>query len=328
MAIMAQDFFKYIDEFMGYRQNIYEISPQTVKSNRVDLGLFKNFIESQNQKTICGPAVIDFQYYLKNQRHNCGASINRKIFTLRSYSNFLKLYDLSGADALPFYDVLKIRSGYRNQPHALTPQQIIVLLKQINTHTILGIRDYAVYALMYQLGLRVGEVHGLNLQNIDLKKNKVIVIGKGNKPRSLHINSELNDILCQYLAVRDQFHNSWLTSALFVSKKGNRLAIRTIEDNFKKILFYSSINAPFNVTCHTLRHSLASHLNDNDVDILVIQSILGHLSTRSTEPYIHPSLDRIRKALEKLPGVIFVKKLIQKGELNLPFQKPFKPKRE
>lgn len=210
----------------------------------------------------------------------------------------------------------------------MTPQQIIVLLKQIDTHTILGIRDYAVYALMYQLGLRVGEVHGLNLQNIDLKKNKISVIGKGNKPRSLHINSELCDILCQYLAVRDQFHNSWLTSALFISKKGNRLAIRTIEDNFKKILFYSSINTPFKVTCHTLRHSLASHLNDNDVDILVIQSILGHLSTRSTEPYIHPSLDRIRKALEKLPGVKFVKELIRKGELELRFQKSFRPKRE
>lgn len=152
MAIMAQDFFNYIDEFMSYRQNIYEISPQTVKSNRVDLGLFKNFIDSKNQKTICGPAVIDFQYYLKNQRHNCGASINRKIFTLRSYSNFLKLYDLSGSDALPFYDVLKIRSGYRKQPDALTPQQILVLLKQIDTHTILGIRNYAVYEIIDNRG--------------------------------------------------------------------------------------------------------------------------------------------------------------------------------
>jgi len=328
MAIMALDFFNYIDDFMDYRQNIYEISPQTVKSNLVDLNLFKNFIKSRNQKTICGPAVIDFQYYLKNQRHNCGASINRKIFTLRSYANYLKVYQICGADALPFYDVLKIRSGYRNQPHALTPQQISALLNQIDANTILGIRDYAVYALMYQLGLRVGEVHGINLQNIDLKKNKITVIGKGNKPRSLHINSELSDILCQYLAVRDQFHNSWLTPALFVSKKGNRLAIRTIEDNFKKILFYSSINASFNVTCHTLRHSLASHLNDNDVDILVIQSILGHSSTRSTEPYIHPSLERIRKAMEKLPGIKFVKEMIRKGELQLRFQKSFRPKRE
>ena len=328
MAVATQDFFKYINEFFSYRHNIYEISPQTAKSNRVDLNLFKNFIESQNQKTICGPAVIDFQYYLKYQRHNCGASINRKIFALRSYANFLKLYNPSSADSLPFYDVLKIRSGYRKLPGALTPQQIKRLLMQIDTHTILGIRDYAVYALMYQLGLRVGEVHSLNLENIDLKKNKIIVTGKGNKPRSLHINSELCDILCQYLAVRDQFYNSWLTAALFVSKKGNRLAIRTMEDNFKNILLYTSMKVPFNVTCHTLRHSMASHLNDNDVDILVIQSILGHSSARSTQPYIHPSQDRIRKALEKLPGVKFVKELIRKGELILPFQNSNRPKKE
>jgi len=328
MAIIEQDFFKYIDDFISYRQNIYEISPQTIKSNRVDLKLFQNFLKSQKQKSISGPVIMDFQYYLKHQRHNCGASINRKIFTLRSYGNFLKQNDLPGADALPFYDVLKIRSGYRKQPQALTPEQICILLDQIDTNTILGIRDYAVYAVMYQLGLRVGEIHGINLQDIDLKNNVITVIGKGNRPRSLHINSQLCDILCQYLAVRDQFHNSWLTSALFVSKKGNRLAIRTIEDNFKKLLFYSSITAPFNVTCHTLRHSLASHLNDNDVDILIIQSILGHLSARSTEPYIHPSLDTIRRAMEKLPGVIFVKELIRKGELNLSFQKRSSPKRE
>jgi len=328
MTTTAKNFFKYIDGFMDYRQDIYEISPQTVKTNRVDLNLFKKFIESQKQKAINGPAVIDFQYYLKNQRHNCGGSINRKIFTLRSYANYLKVFGIRGAEALPFYDVPKIRSGYRKLPQALTPQQIKLLLDQIDTKTILGIRDYAVYALMYQLGLRVGEVHGINLQDIDLKKNKITVIGKGNRPRSLHINKELCDILCQYLAVRDQFHNCWLTSALFVSKKGNRLAIRTIEDNLKKILFYSSIEVPFNVTCHTLRHSLASHLNDNDVDILIIQSILGHLSSRSTEPYIHPSFDRIRKAMEKLPGIVFVKELIQKGEFNLSFQKPLAPKRE
>jgi len=328
MAVASDNFFMHIDDFFNYRQDIYEISPQTVKSNRVDLDLFKNFICSQKQQTIDGPAVINFQYYLKNQRKNCGASINRKLFTLRSYGNFFKLYDLPCADALPFYDVLKIRSGYRNRPSALTPQQINHLFKSIDTDTILGIRDYAVYALMYQLGLRVGEVHTLNLDNLDIKNKKISVIGKGKKPRTLHMNDELIEILCQYLALRDQFCNSWLTQALFISKKGNRLAIRTMEDNFKKILLQTDFNVPFNVTCHTLRHSMASHLNDQGVDILIIQSILGHSSTRSTEPYIHPSHDSIRKAMEKLPGVKFVKELIRKGELKLRFQKSFRPKRE
>jgi hypothetical protein len=67
---------------------------------------------------------------------------------------------------------------------------------------------------------------------------------------------------------------------------------------------------------------------NQDVDILIIQSILGHLTSRSTEPYIHPSHERIRKAMEKLPSVKFVKELIRKGELNLRFQKPFRPKKE
>jgi len=88
MAVASDDFFRHFDDFFNYRQDIYEISPQTVKSNRVDLDLFKNFICSQNLRTIDGPAVIDFQYYLKKQRQNCGASINRKLFTLRSYGNF------------------------------------------------------------------------------------------------------------------------------------------------------------------------------------------------------------------------------------------------
>jgi site-specific recombinase XerD len=328
MGVTPDHFFRHMDGFFDYRQEVYEASPQTIKSNRTDLGLFEAFIRSENIRSINGPAVMDFQYYLKRKRLNCGASINRKIFSLRSYGNFLKLCDVPKTDGLPFYDVLKIRQGYRKRPGALTPSQIGLIFKGIDCSNILGIRDYAVYALMYQLGLRVGEVHGLNLDDIDFENSRLNVTGKGNKPRTLHINEELVEILSHHLSVRGHFYKSRLTPALFVSKKGNRLAIRTMEDNFKKIVFYSSVRVHFNVTCHTLRHSMASHLNDKNVDILVIQSILGHSSTRSTEPYIHPSLDSIRKAMEKLPGVKYVKELIRTGELNLRFQKRFKPKLE
>jgi len=98
-----------------------------------------------------------------------------------------------------------------------------------------------------------------------------------------------------------------------------------MEDNLKKIVRYTPLNVQFNVTCHTLRHSFASHLNDNDVDILVIQSLLGHSSPRSTETYIHPSMDKIREAIEKLPSVLYVKELIRTGVFNLNFQQPYKP---
>ncbi len=320
MGVEAARFFEHVDSFLDYRKDIYGASDQTLKSNRIDLNLFARFIGNQCLQTIDGPATMAFQYHLKEERDNCGGSINRKIYALKSYSHFLRLMDVPQADKLPFYDVLKARQGYRNRPNALTKHQIKSLLDTIDRNTILGIRDYAVYALMYQTGLRVGEVNSLDLDSVDLENKQLSVIGKGNKLRRLHLTQEMCQILSEYLAVRHFFHKSENNPALFVSKKGNRLAIRTMEDNIKKLLHKARLNTHFNVTCHTLRHSFASHLNDNNVDILVIQSLLGHSSTRSTEPYIHPSMEKIREAMEKLPGVIYMKQLIKKGVLNLKSQ--------
>jgi len=320
MAVNVHNFFQHVDDFMDYRKTVYEISEQTIRTNRVDLDLFENFVNDHQYDTIDGNVAMKFQYYLKVKRENSGGSINRKLFTLRSYAKFLQLADVPSADKLPFQSVLKIRESYRNRPGALTHDHLVTLFNAVDRFTNLGIRDYAAYALMYQLGLRVGEVHSLNLKDINLDHNTITVIGKGNKRRVLHLKQELKQIICEWLAVRSQFKNSELNEALFISKKGNRLAIRTMEDNFKKLVKLSGINAHFNITCHTLRHTMASHLNDKGTDILVLQSLLGHASSRSTEIYIHPSADVVRDALEKLPAIKFMQQLIESGELPLAFQ--------
>jgi len=320
VALAAKEFFEHVDSFMDYRKTVYEVSDQTIKSNRTDLRLFEGFMDKSAHNEIDGPSVMDFQYYLKTERLNSGKSINRKIYTLRSYSHFVRLKEVSRSDNLPFYDVLKIREGYRNRPDALTSKQLKGLFDNIDRDTCIGIRDYALYALMYLTGLRVGEVHALNIDSIDLKKKTLHVIGKGKKIRTLHINDELFKVISEYLAVRHFFYDSKKTDALFVSKKGNRLAIRTMEDNFRKLVCKTGLKVRFNITCHTLRHTFASHLNDKGVDMLVIQSLMGHLSSRSTEPYIHPAQEKIREAMEKLPGVIFMNNLIKKRGLNLSFQ--------
>jgi len=320
MGVAAESFFEHMDAFMDYRQVVYEVSDQTIKSNMVDLRLFKGFIKRNKHETITGPAVIDFQYYLKKERRNSGRSINRKIFTLRSYAHFIRQQEVAHSENLPFDDVLKVRQGYRNRPDALTSKQLKGLFDNIDRDTCIGIRDYALYALMYLTGLRVGEVHALNIDSIDLKKKTLHVIGKGKKIRTLHINDELFKVISEYLAVRHFFYDSKKTDALFVSKKGNRLAIRTMEDNFRKLVCKTGLKVRFNITCHTLRHTFASHLNDKGVDMLVIQSLMGHLSSRSTEPYIHPAQEKIREAMEKLPGVIFMNKMLKEGRFFLRFQ--------
>lgn len=324
MPVNTDIFFDHIDAFIDYRKNIYGASDQTLKSNLVDLNLFNSFISEQNHETITGPSVVDFQFYLKDIRNNCGGSINRKIFTLRSYSDFLRLIEVASAESLPFYNVPKVRQGYRNRPDALTHEQIKILFGSIDRDNCLGIRNYAVYALMYETGLRVGEVFGLDLDDVDMKNQHMDVLGKGNKRRRLHLNAQIRQIISEWFAVRPCFLNSKKDNALFISKKGNRLAIRTMEDNIKKIVAMSGLDTGFNITCHTLRHSFASHLNDENVDILVIQSLLGHSTPRSTECYIHPSFDNIREAMERLPSVLFMKELVESGMLNLNFQPPYR----
>jgi len=130
---------------------------------------------------------MEFQYYLKKDRDNCGGSINRKIFTLRSYSHFLRLQDVPNAETLPFYDVLKIRQGYRNRPNALTTEQMKCVFDSINRETVLGIRDYAVYALMYQTGLRVGEVHSLDPGQLHQNFKYLIKLGDNYCPTRLAV---------------------------------------------------------------------------------------------------------------------------------------------
>jgi len=316
-AVSKEQFFNYVDDFMRYRTIVYETSEQTNKSNAIDLKLFKSFVEMKRLQFIDGTAVMQFQYYLKQQRLNSGASMNRKIFTLRSYAKYLKLENIPFVNTLPFYDVLKCRQGYNTQASALSKQQVKAFFNSIDRNTFLGIRDYAVYALMYKLGLRVGEVHQLDLKDIDWENRKIIVHGKGNKQRTLHLDDEMTAILSHWIAVRKYFLNHSVANALFISKKGNRLAIRTMEDNFKKMTSTLHLNVHFNVTCHTLRHSFASHLNDEEVDALVIQDLLGHATPRTTANYyIHPSERKVREALEKLPGVIYLNQLVQSGMLK------------
>jgi site-specific recombinase XerC len=231
MGVNTTDFFSHVEPFMDYRSTVYNVSDQTIKSNRCDLKLFENFMSDQQHDIITGPAVMDFQYYLKTQRKNCGGSLNRKLFTLRSYSHYLRLQEVDDAEKLPFHDVLKVRQGYLNRPDALTAKQIKQFLDTIDRTTCLGVRDYAIYALMYLCGLRIGEVFGLDLTSIDLKTKEINVTGKGKRIRTLHLSRELFQILSEYLAVRTFFYKNDQQNALFISKKGNRLAIRTMEDN-------------------------------------------------------------------------------------------------
>jgi integrase/recombinase XerD len=325
MSFKTETFSEHIEPFLSYRQRVGYASKATVRSDRIDLKLFKNHLLKNNIETVNGTSVIAFQEYLSAVRKNCPASANRKIFTLRAYQNYPSLKETPHAEDLPFKYVLKIRDSKPNRPNYLKPDEIKKLFKAINKSSVLGLRDCAITACMYLLGLRVGEVHRLNLCDIDFDNNRITVTGKRNRKRTLPFNHQMKDIVEIYMAVRPNIYKSDENEALFISKKGRRIAVRTIEDNFKKLTQRTKISKRFAVTCHTLRHSCATELNEKGVKILVIQDILGHATPKTTiNYYLHATEERIRDALEGLPVVKYLNKLVNSGQIRFTFQNRYR----
>lgn len=327
MSIHINTFKEHIADFTDYRLNTGYAQVQTVQSNKKDVNLFLAFLEMKKIENIDGPAVIEFQKYLSRQRLNTPASANRKIFALKAYQNFLDLKEVADYNDMPFNKVRKIINNPPLKPNYLNLDEIELLFNSFDVTTVLGVRNYTIYSLMFLLGLRVGEVHRLNLTSIDFRKKEITIIGKKDQKRTLPLLPEMISILRDYLQVRPHFLNSCECGALFISKKGKRLAVRTIEDNFKKLIHKSGLRKPFNATCHTLRHSQATLLNEKGVDVLVIQNILGHSSPRTTiRYYIHATEKQIREAMERLPITLLLNDLVDRGVITFTFQKAYAKK--
>jgi integrase len=133
------------------------------------------------------------------------------------------------------------------------------------------------------------------------------------------IGKEINT----WLEIRKRFYNAGQEHALFISKKGNRLAIRTAQENFQKIV---AIAGPFNlkkVTPHSLRHAFATHAMEGDADLVVLKSIMGHASIQSTQIYLHPSLKTLRKAVNDHIAADILKEIVGGGETILRIQQNY-----
>ncbi len=321
MALSVTQLKNHIEPFLSYRNQVGYTRPSTSRSDETDLRLYTTFMEEANFEEVSGRSVIAFQGHLGQVRNNAPVSINRKIFTLRAFQNYLELNGVESAGKLPFKKVLKIRAPRPYRACFLSEDEIKKLFAAINKNSVLGLRDFAICGLMYLLGLRVGEVHRLNLSDIDWYENKITVTGKCDVQRMLVLTNEMKTILENYLAVRENIYQAKNNDALFISKKGNRVAIRTIEDNFKKLLKVSGIEKRFKVTPHTLRHTCATMLNEKEVKILTIQNILGHSNPNTTiNYYLHTPQHVMRQALEKLPLTLFLNQLINEGQIRLTYQ--------
>jgi site-specific recombinase XerD len=296
-AISLTDFDHFRENYRNLRLGIFNHQPSGVKSNEYDLNLFSNYFHEHNIKAITGVAILNSLAWLREERGNHAGAINRKEASIRSYFRYLRFVQIEGADSFPIESMPRAREPYTGPVKALEPDEVSRLLVSIDKDSVLGFRDFFLYSMLYRLGLRIGEAISINIKDIDFEKEILNIHGKGRHERKLPLLPDLMDILEKWLVYRTRLYGANHLDALFISKKGNRLSVRTAQDNFQKIVTKASPFSIEKVTPHSLRHAFATHAIEGEQDIFVLKAILGHASTNSTEIYLHPSMRVLRKAV-------------------------------
>ena len=161
-----------------------------------------------------------------------------------------------------------------------------------------ALRDRALLELLYAAGLRVSEIAGLDVENIDRNTREARVLGKGSKERLVLMGRSASEALEVYLArARPELAKGGRTRALFLNRYGARLSVRSVQNLVRRYSLKEGFGG--RVHPHTLRHSFATHLLDGGADLRVVQELLGHESVSTTQIYTHMTTTEIRKVYVK-----------------------------
>lgn len=315
---------EYLNSFLDYTVTILNKSPNTVKEYNYDLAMFLKFIkirfnmtkEEDFSKIVVKDVTIDtirkiklddihaFLSYLTTTYHSKAATRARKASSIRVFFNYLcakaNLIEVNPAQNLetPKLD--------RRLPKYLSLEDSQKLLSTVdNPDNRNYLRDYAIITLFLNCGLRLAELVGINIGDIDFSENKMTVIGKGNKERTIYLNKACIRAIKEYLEVRpkegirtDKFNSK---NALFLSERKERISRRTVQHIVDKELSAAGL-ASKKLSTHKLRHTAATLMYQyGQVDIRALQEVLGHESISTTEIYTHVANEQAREAIENNP---------------------------
>lgn len=284
---------KHLTEFLEYLQNVRQLSPHTLSNYRRDLEKFSQFCQQQsftNPQNVDTAAIRHWTASLHRSGLN-GRSIQRALSAVRSFYKFRnRLHQDRHNPAMG----VQAPKADKTLPKALDVDQMQQLLSTDGSDW-LSLRDRAMMELFYSSGLRLSELAGLDLSALDLKDQLVTVTGKGNKTRTLPLGSYAIKALKAWLNVRDDISHQ--STAVFISKRGQRINPRTIQARLKKAAGEQHLGQQ--VHPHMLRHSFASHMLESSGDLRAVQELLGHANISTTQVYTHLDFQHLAKVYDK-----------------------------
>ena len=297
-------------EFLRFNRNL---SARTVRAYESDLTQYLRFLEGRFGRPVDGidPADIDYaavRAFMRDQydRGQARSSAARRLAAIRSFGRYLRREEVVERDpgalmATPKQD--------RKLPARLDEGEMTRVLETPDCTTRLGRRDRAILELFYASGLRLGELVGLGLEDVDLSSRLVRVLGKGGKERIVPFNRATAEALRACLADREALvrgggappppraRGRAGAEPLFVNYRGGRLSARSVDRLVRRCA--AAAGARLGISPHALRHSFATHLLERGADLRAIQEMLGHARISTTQRYTHVSAAQLLSVYQK-----------------------------
>ena len=286
-----------IADFIHYLNVERGLAKATQTSYQQDLITFSAWLAARKRRTF--PEEFGtIQSFLKEQNATkAPASVSRMISALRKFYRFLLREGAISADPMTKIDTPK---RAQHLPATLSSQEVDALMAKPDTDKPLGLRDRAIFELMYATGLRVSEVVDLRLDQLHLAMNLLQVTGKGDKERLVPISPQATQWVDRYLQeARPKLLKRVQPKNVFVNFHGGPMTRQGIWKNLKA--YIASIGIEKDVTPHTLRHSFATRLLENGADLRVVQELLGHSDISTTQIYTHLSNQHLVAVYHKTP---------------------------
>ncbi|MET6757607.1 site-specific tyrosine recombinase XerD [Pseudoalteromonas sp. NCIMB_1079] len=278
----------YLETFLDSLYLEQGVSENTLSAYRSDLDKFCLFLKGENLMTVTG---LDIESYLAH-RVDLGLkprSTARSISALkRFYQYFVREKIISDS---PMLNIAQPKAG-QSLPKTLSEAEVEALLNAPNTEEAMGLRDKAMLELLYATGLRVSELVGLRMEQINLRQAVVFVKGKGNKERLVPLGEEAMYWLEQFLNGGRAQMIKHATDFVFPSKRGVGMTRQTFWHRIKHYAILASVESP--LSPHTMRHAFATHLLNHGADLRVVQMMLGHSDLSTTQIYTHVANERLK----------------------------------
>ncbi|MBI4126480.1 MAG: tyrosine recombinase XerC [Deltaproteobacteria bacterium] len=283
-----------LDQFSSYLDDERRASPHTLKNYVGDIAQFFDFTSKKSGSNSIRPAqflrkidVTVIRQYLAGLLHDkLATSVARKLASLRTFFHFCQRE--GWMETNPAKEVASPKVP-KQIPKFLTVDEVFALLDSPTTKDFLGNRDKAILELLYSSGLRVSELVGLNIGDIDLAQRIVRVMGKGQKERMVPVGAKACVALTAYIDQR--------SGPLFLNRHGGRLTARSVERIMIKYMKRTGLQKA--VTPHVLRHTFATHLLGAGADMRGIQELLGHASLSTTQKYTHVGIEKMMEVYDR-----------------------------